>query len=109
MEEKSGAFLLSPLTALGPEGTTASSIWEQWGLRIRAGGLGTPSAFSTLWVGTWPLSGVAARKGLRFIILGQLYFSHPHSPALSPPGALVEQVQGEHGNLLLSPTGPCDL
>lgn len=56
MEEKSGTFLLSPLTALGPEGTTASSIWDPRGLRICAGlALGTPSAFSTLWIGTWPL------------------------------------------------------
>lgn len=55
VEEKSGAFLLSPLAALGPEGTTASSIWDPRGLRICAGGLGTPSAFSTLWIGTWPL------------------------------------------------------
>lgn len=51
MEEKSGAFLLSPLTALRLQVATASSICDPRGLRIHAGGLGTPHAFSTLWIG----------------------------------------------------------
>ena len=48
--EKSGAFLLSPLTALGLQVAAATSTHDPRGFRNHDGGLDTPSAFSTLWI-----------------------------------------------------------
>lgn len=51
VEEKWGAFPLSPLTALGLQVATTTSIRTPRGFRNRGGGAGHSRAFSTLWVG----------------------------------------------------------